>query len=167
MTMLSPQHERMLVEESGIDPGVVADRGYRSIKNEQELQALRFSREQSRLGTTLVIPTKGVRWGSRAIVFARPAVWDKVRCAIQVLSGNDVARSIVFTHPGWTEVGGESVYHLRRMGHDGAFPLYLAGTSRPRVKFSEVGAWLRSTRVSTSRNAQEPIEGVPIRESGH
>ena len=47
---LLPHHERMLTEESGVDPEVIAERGYRSIQDRQELRDLGFGHEQSRLG---------------------------------------------------------------------------------------------------------------------
>ena len=39
-------------------------------------------------------------WGSTVIVYAGPAIKDKVRCAIQVLSSDDLPRTTVFTHMG-------------------------------------------------------------------
>src|SRR5215217_801678 len=50
---LSGEHRRMLFEESGIDPDVAAERGYRTVKRRAELEE--FPEWQRRLG--LYIPT--------------------------------------------------------------------------------------------------------------
>jgi len=50
---LSDEHRRMLYEESGIDPDVAAERGYRTVKRRAELEE--FPEWQRRLG--LYIPT--------------------------------------------------------------------------------------------------------------
>jgi hypothetical protein len=50
---LSHAHQKMLFEESGIDPDVIAERGYRSVKRRTELEE--FPEWQRRLG--LYIPT--------------------------------------------------------------------------------------------------------------
>lgn len=51
---ISPEHRRMLFEESGIDPGVAAERGYRTITRRDELTE--FSKKQRKLG--LYVPTR-------------------------------------------------------------------------------------------------------------
>jgi hypothetical protein len=50
---LSPPHRRMLLEESGISAGVVAERGYRTVKSRAELLA--FPMWQRRLGLLLPV----------------------------------------------------------------------------------------------------------------
>ena len=50
-----PHHRRMLLEESGISPAVVADRGYYTVKTKAELAHLGFSRHQQR-EPALVVP---------------------------------------------------------------------------------------------------------------
>ncbi len=44
--VLTEKHRRMLVQESKIDPAVIAERGYRSISEAQELATLGFSPSQ-------------------------------------------------------------------------------------------------------------------------
>jgi hypothetical protein len=48
-------------------------------------------------------------WGSRAIINAGFNARDHLRCAIQEFS-SDVTRSVVYTHTGWTKIGGEWAY---------------------------------------------------------
>ena len=48
-------HRHMLMKESGIDPAVVAERGYRTVKTKAELARLGFSKPQHR-EPALVIP---------------------------------------------------------------------------------------------------------------
>lgn len=55
---LSPEHRRMLLEESGISPDVVAERAYRTITNPKDLEALGFKRYQRRV-PGLLIPLYG------------------------------------------------------------------------------------------------------------
>jgi len=50
-----PHHRRMLLEESGISPAVVAQRGYYTAKTKAELASLGFS-ERQRRAVALVIP---------------------------------------------------------------------------------------------------------------
>src|SRR5215204_6257080 len=50
-----PHHRRMLLEESGISPAVVAERGYYTAKTKAELARLGFSKLQRR-EPALVIP---------------------------------------------------------------------------------------------------------------
>src|SRR5829696_37842 len=50
-----PHHRHMLMEESGIDPAVVAERGYHTVKTKAELGRLGFSKPQQRV-PALVIP---------------------------------------------------------------------------------------------------------------
>ena len=47
---------------------------------------------------------------------------------------------------------------LRRRGAEGCFPVYTGETTWPRVKFSEVEAWLRSTRIPVSNHARARVE---------
>src|SRR5262245_57152794 len=47
--ILSPDHYRMLHEESGISDEVIAARGYRTVIDHRELTALNFSSKQSRV----------------------------------------------------------------------------------------------------------------------
>src|SRR5215212_6277759 len=53
-----PDHRRQLVEESGLAPRVILDRGYRTVKTKAELEGLGFSRPQQR-APALVIPMYG------------------------------------------------------------------------------------------------------------
>lgn len=46
---------------------------------------------------------------------------------------------------------------LRRLVREGTIPAYSAGTQRPRVCYSEVEAWLRSTRLQTTDHARARI----------
>ena len=55
MRLEYPHHRRMLLEESGISPAVVAQRGYYSAKTKTELARLGFS-ERQRRAVALVIP---------------------------------------------------------------------------------------------------------------
>jgi putative DNA primase/helicase len=50
-----PHHRRMLLEESGISPEVVVERGYYTAKTKAELANLGFS-ERQRQASALVIP---------------------------------------------------------------------------------------------------------------
>src|SRR5215212_9595533 len=50
-----PHHRRMLLEESGISPAVIAERGYYTVKSKAELARLGFSKPQQR-EPALVIP---------------------------------------------------------------------------------------------------------------
>jgi hypothetical protein len=43
-----PHHRQALMEESGIDPTVVAGRGYRTVKTKAELARLGFGKPQRR-----------------------------------------------------------------------------------------------------------------------
>ncbi|MCY4088273.1 MAG: hypothetical protein OXG37_15650 [Actinomycetia bacterium] len=66
---LLPQHARLL-EESGIDPAVARERGYRSGTTKAELERLGFGR--SRRGVpALVVPVWDV-WGEISTYQARP-----------------------------------------------------------------------------------------------
>jgi hypothetical protein len=59
MTGLSATHRRQLVERSGIDPAVVAERGYFSVEGAQGYTALKglgFSRTQAKLTPGLCLP---------------------------------------------------------------------------------------------------------------
>ncbi len=56
---LSEHHRRMLVEESGIDPEIVKDRGYRSVSDTRTLKHLGFTPQQL-LTPTLLIPFHSV-----------------------------------------------------------------------------------------------------------
>jgi hypothetical protein len=51
----SPHHRRMLLEESGINPQIVLNRGYRTVKTKAELKELGFS-EFQRLAPALLVP---------------------------------------------------------------------------------------------------------------
>src|SRR5215217_2111517 len=55
LSTLLPAHRRMLLEESGISPGVVAERGYYTAKTKAELSRLGFSERQRRT-PALVVP---------------------------------------------------------------------------------------------------------------
>jgi hypothetical protein len=59
---------------------------------------------------------------------------------------------------------GIGVKQLRKRAAEGAFPIYTGGTAWPRVKFTEVEAWLRSTRVPVTRHALRRVEEVLARE---
>jgi len=48
---------------------------------------------------------------------------------------------------------GIGIKTLRRAAKEGAIPVYYAGTSWPRVKFTEAEAWLRSTRAKPRARA--------------
>src|SRR5215211_9253009 len=52
---LLPAHRRMLLEESGISPAVIAQRGYYSARTKKELARLGFS-ERQRRAPALVVP---------------------------------------------------------------------------------------------------------------
>jgi hypothetical protein len=56
--MLSPAHERMLVQESGIAPEIVQQRGYRTVTVQAELRRLGFGLTQSST-PALLIPLYG------------------------------------------------------------------------------------------------------------
>jgi hypothetical protein len=47
---------------------------------------------------------------------------------------------------------------LRKRAAEGAFPIYSGDTAWPRVKFAEVEAWLRSTRIRPSAHAEAVVE---------
>jgi hypothetical protein len=44
---------------------------------------------------------------------------------------------------------------LRLRGAEGCFPVYMGGTTWPRVKFTEVEAWIRSTIVPIEPEDEE------------
>jgi len=54
---------------------------------------------------------------------------------------------------------------LRKRAAEGCFPTYTGGTAWPRVKFVEVEAWLRQTRVPVSSHASQRVREVLKRES--
>jgi putative DNA primase/helicase len=64
---LSPEHRKMLLEESGISPDVVAARGYRTVEDSEELSQLGFADYQCRV-PGLLIPIRGT---SEEVVFHR------------------------------------------------------------------------------------------------
>ena len=49
---------------------------------------------------------------------------------------------------------------LRRRVAEGEIPAYAGGTARLRVKFSEVEAWLRSTRVRPTSHAYTRVAEI-------
>ena len=49
-----PHHKRSLLEESGLDPQVVLDRGYRTVKTKAELKRLGFSEPQRKVSALLI-----------------------------------------------------------------------------------------------------------------
>ncbi len=51
---LSEGHRRMLLEESGIEPGVAEARGYRTVEKKVELEGLGFARAQRNVPALLV-----------------------------------------------------------------------------------------------------------------
>jgi hypothetical protein len=51
------------------------------------------------------------------------------------------------TLPEASRLFGIGLKKLRLRVAEGCFPIYMGGTSWPRVKFTEVEEWLRSTRV--------------------
>lgn len=51
------------------------------------------------------------------------------------------------TIPDASRLFGIGLKRLRQRAAEGCFPVYTADTTWPRVKFSEVENWLRSTRV--------------------
>jgi len=53
---------------------------------------------------------------------------------------------------------------LRRIVKAGAIPLYSAACNRPRVAFSEVERWLRSTRMPVTPHAQARVAEILERE---
>jgi hypothetical protein len=53
---------------------------------------------------------------------------------------------------------------LRQCAVEGRFPVYTGETAWPRVKFSEVEAWLRSTRISVSDHARSRVDEILERE---
>jgi hypothetical protein len=52
---LSAEHQRMLLEESGIEPEIVETRGYRTVRRKVELENLGFRRKQ-RIVPALLAP---------------------------------------------------------------------------------------------------------------
>lgn len=59
---LSPEHEAMLLEESGISPKIAEARGYRTIGTKAELERLGFGRSQRNV-PGLLLPIHGPRGG--------------------------------------------------------------------------------------------------------
>jgi hypothetical protein len=53
---------------------------------------------------------------------------------------------------------GMGVKRLRRRGAEGRFPVYTGETAWPRVKFAEVEAWFRSTRIPVSDHAAQRVD---------
>jgi putative DNA primase/helicase len=51
---LAEQHEKMLLEESGISPEVVEARGYRTVVKKAELERLGFGRTQRNVPELLI-----------------------------------------------------------------------------------------------------------------
>jgi putative DNA primase/helicase len=64
---LSPEHRKMLTEESGISPDVVAARGYRTVQDSEKLSQLGFADYQRRV-PGLLIPIRGT---SEDVIFHR------------------------------------------------------------------------------------------------
>ncbi len=59
---------------------------------------------------------------------------------------------------------GTGAKRLRTLAAAGAFPMYDLGTAWPRVKFSEVETWLRSTRVPATDHAAKRVDEILERE---
>ena len=68
------------------------------------------------------------------------------------------------TLPQASRVFGIGVRRLRQKADEGAFPLYTGDSAWPRVKFAEVEAWLRSTRVPVTKHAAARVDEVLERE---
>ena len=60
---------------------------------------------------------------------------------------------------------GLGVKSLRRRAAEGCFPTYSGATAWPRVKFAEVEAWLRGTRVPVTTHAEVRVREVISREA--
>ena len=68
------------------------------------------------------------------------------------------------TLPQAARLFGIGVRRLRRKADEGAFPLYSAGSAWPRVKFTEVESWLRSTRIPVTDHAAQRVDEILERE---
>ena len=55
---------------------------------------------------------------------------------------------------------GLGVKMVRRMAREGAFPVYLERSGWPRVKYTEVEIWLRSTRLRPTSHARARLAEV-------
>lgn len=68
---LSPEHRTMLLQESGIAPDVVAERGYRTVTNPKDLEALGFTPAQRRC-PGLLLPLHPTGGGKPPLHVYRP-----------------------------------------------------------------------------------------------
>ncbi len=79
-------------------------------------------------------------------------------------SPNEPVQRTYGTLPEASRRFGIGLKKLRRHAAKGAFPVYSGETAWLRVKFSEVEAWLRSTRVPVTQHACQLVEEVIARE---
>ena len=73
-------------------------------------------------------------------------------------------RAVFGTLPEAARRYGIGLRTLRRAARVGAFPLYSAETTWPRVCFSEVEAWVRSTRIVPTAAVEARVAEVLDRE---
>ena len=82
--MLSSKHEAILLAESGIDPGLVASRGYRTVETKAQLERLGFGRSQRNV-PGLLLPIYGPLGGIVSYQFRpdEPRIGRTVYCAFR------------------------------------------------------------------------------------
>lgn len=73
---------------------------------------------------------------------------------------NDPHRPEFGTLPEASKRFGIGLKRLRARARDGCFPVYTGDTAWFRVKFAEVEAWLRSTRVEMPAGAEAHARAV-------
>jgi hypothetical protein len=79
-------------------------------------------------------------------------------------TSNDPVQRTYGTLPEASRRFGIGLKKLRQRAAENAFPVYSGETAWLRVKFSEVEAWLRSTRVPITQHACQRVEEVIARE---
>ena len=80
------------------------------------------------------------------------------------MTARDTIKPEFGTLPQASRLFGIGIRRLRRKADEGAFPLYTGDSAWPRVKFAEVEAWLRSTRISVTDHAAKRVDEILERE---
>ena len=95
--ILSSKHEAMLLAESGIDPRLVASRGYRTVGTKAELERLGFGRSQRNV-PGLLLPIHGPLGGIVSYQFRpdEPRIKDGRPVKYETLVGS---RMVLDVHP--------------------------------------------------------------------
>jgi len=107
---LAKHHEKMLVEESGIDPGLIETRGYRTTKTKAELKRLGFSEGQCGV-PGLLVPVISPAGGVATYQYRpdEPRIRDGKPVKYETPSGTRMALDV---HPFAREKLGDPSYPL-------------------------------------------------------